>query len=1509
MDLFNQLCDEVLSLIEYDETGLLNWGFIEVENDLERQLETSLDKLRSPFSAAWQKAQDEGKTVDNILENLRKRRLIFKNPDGFYRTRYAETMRLLVLLRQRFSYDDWSTGPRLVGDARVQLQRRRYPKRDISYEQLVSSLDELGLSSTQLEILDLLTQDNDGNNYFLAAFQQRAIHTQIRLCKERGEYGVVVGAGTGSGKTKAFYIPALTWLASQMSNDHHVSIMAIYPRNELLKDQFAEAVRETTRLNEYLRQQRKRSISLAAYYGDTPRDTDDRWTFKTDADWIAPFFKCPCCGQDLVWRAGDRKRGENVLHCADNECGYITDPKHILLTREQIKQTPPDILFTTTEMLNQRMARVNEADVFGIRSTPPPRLLLLDEIHTYEGISGANVAYLLRRWCKACGYTNSSRQHSLCIVGLSATLSDAAETFAKLTGLPSHRIYDIHPQENELEEEGIEYNVVIKNDPASGAALLSTAIQTTMLLGRILSPLVPVESNTYAPKIFAFCNRLDTLNRWYDSQRDAEGQNILSQYRLWDNPRWTDVRDSIKQAGQDWHIATLIGHDLRQPMMIGRTSSQSKGVRSDAKLVLATSALEVGFNDPRVGAVIQYQSPYTMASFLQRKGRAGRDRLTRPWTVVITSSYGRDRWAFQHAEMLFNPLLLPIDLPIENYYVRKIQAAYILMDWLADQLHRQLSDLDLWNLFKGSKGVEPMFVEHRNAVVKVLKKLLDDVATRSRYEAYLRDAMGLKGEENDTIVRSLLWGEPRPILLEVVPTLIRQLKTNWQYVKSDERGSIPQVVKPGKSKLPTTPMPEFVPANLFSDLNVPELRLRIGDFEPQLEAFTPTFEEILPGKVTKRYLPDGSYGKNGYWIAVPEDLPDYCPLDSLSLECDPIPVLLEADGKRYRIKRPIEYRLQAIPSNLGPTSTTYAIWRSSFLPKSIHGGEVDPLVLNLQSQSAWQPFITNISVYTQALGTTIQVTRGVIGIQVSHLRNFQRKYKRMMFTENDTMENPEAEPELAGIGYTLDVDGVCIGYHVDLNRIKTLSDWEVFLRSARPLLYLSCLEHDPVVQSRNLTPFELEWLWQVVRSALTDIAIGNRRTLSEASQLLEREFERSIERTLDVLLQGQSVDDEGPTAGKFREALIARLHDGDLRDALLHHTAVLWDSDPDGLDAWLEKQYATSLGAAFFFAMSDLVEDVDITDLRLDIDDENQRFWITEATPGGIGLIAKIVEVMAQQPRRLELQLIDTVHHCNREHLARELNAIADHIRAGDEDLTSTFAHIRAKRDFVSLSAAKRELTIALDRHGIPVTRPLVVAINSKFLRPNSDPDTDRLIADLVKLWCTEEERLGCDIDLRVFAVAANSLDIIREQLDAILKRISGGRMLDDNQRFNLLQSMLWTNCKDSCEDCIKYESRYQSFTRPSRHLLRALVEQEMQTVRYGDPEWEETLLEYLSRNYEATIRCEYDQINSAKQRLVDLLVQPVEIGIQIFFPIVERIERRNDDWLIHMIIREMVGV
>ena len=113
-----------------------------------------------------------------------------------------------------------------------------------------------------------------------------------------------------------------------------------------------------------------------------------------------------------------------------------------------------------------------------------------------------------------------------------------------------------------------------------------------------------------------------------------------------------------------------------------RTTALDTGVSHDAEIVVATAALEVGYDDPAVGVVLQHKAPRDMAQFLQRKGRAGRTRHMRPWTIMVLSDYGRDRLAYQAYEQFFDPELPPRELPLSNRYIRRMQAAYALIDYL-----------------------------------------------------------------------------------------------------------------------------------------------------------------------------------------------------------------------------------------------------------------------------------------------------------------------------------------------------------------------------------------------------------------------------------------------------------------------------------------------------------------------------------------------------------------------------------------------------------------------------------------------------------------------------------------------------------------------------------------------------------------------------------------------------------------------------------------------------------
>jgi ATP-dependent helicase YprA (DUF1998 family)/very-short-patch-repair endonuclease len=85
--------------------------------------------------------------------------------------------------------------------------------------------------------------------------------------------------------------------------------------------------------------------------------------------------------------------------------------------RRQIIADPPDILLTNYVMLELLLTRPFDAQL--IRQAQDLRFLVFDELHTYRGRQGADVALLVRRVREACG------RDDLIHVGTSATLSSA----------------------------------------------------------------------------------------------------------------------------------------------------------------------------------------------------------------------------------------------------------------------------------------------------------------------------------------------------------------------------------------------------------------------------------------------------------------------------------------------------------------------------------------------------------------------------------------------------------------------------------------------------------------------------------------------------------------------------------------------------------------------------------------------------------------------------------------------------------------------------------------------------------------------------------------------------------------------------------------------------------------------------------------------------------------------------------------------------------------------------
>lgn len=530
------VAEELLTQIEKKENKLLEWGIIGGSVDAEQEI---FNMLRQPPTQLIQNLLEQHglseKKTSLVIQNLMDRKLIFPLSNGQYRSRYSETVRLLYLLKQRFNFEDWKDAPNLISNIKPFIQYREYPKRDIDFLQIMDCIKHFdGELEFRKDIINALLDDG---KMLLSKFQLESLDYILTYQSKKKDQGVVIGAGTGSGKTKAFYLPAFIKVMDAIRQDKTpwTKVLAIYPRVELLKDQYKEALTEIHKLNNIAKKHGIRPITIGCYYANTPENAEEiinkgnrRWK-KTAKGYESPFFSCPTCGGKMVWIEEDVQKEirEGLgkyerLVCIEQSCGHVIDSENIMLTRHRIKSTPPDFLFTTTEMLNRKMTNTKDWNLFGINAIQPPLFLLLDEIHIYDGILGANVAYLLRRWRHLVSKTQKA-SHGMQVVGLSATLSNPIAFFSQLSGLSQKAINYITPKSVDMVTEGAEYNLIIRGDSFSSTTLLSTTVQTAMLMGRMLDPLhCNVSKNAFGSKVFGFTDKLDVLNRWYHIELDAE---------------------------------------------------------------------------------------------------------------------------------------------------------------------------------------------------------------------------------------------------------------------------------------------------------------------------------------------------------------------------------------------------------------------------------------------------------------------------------------------------------------------------------------------------------------------------------------------------------------------------------------------------------------------------------------------------------------------------------------------------------------------------------------------------------------------------------------------------------------------------------------------------------------------------------------------------------------------------------------------------------------------------
>ncbi|NCC83329.1 MAG: DEAD/DEAH box helicase [Clostridia bacterium] len=193
------------------------------------------------------------------------------------------------------------------------------------------------------------------------------LHQEKAFANLTGEKpkSTIVATGTGSGKTECFLYPILDHCLRHAGKPGIKAIL-IYPMNALATDQaerFAKAIWNTPEL--------RGKVTAGLYVGQN-----------------------------------------------EAEPTTVMDPNKVITNKEAMRLSPPNILLTNYKMLDYLLIRPTDSILWEQNGPDTLRYLVVDELHTFDGAQGTDLACLIRRL--------KDRLHTpdrhLCCVGTSATL-------------------------------------------------------------------------------------------------------------------------------------------------------------------------------------------------------------------------------------------------------------------------------------------------------------------------------------------------------------------------------------------------------------------------------------------------------------------------------------------------------------------------------------------------------------------------------------------------------------------------------------------------------------------------------------------------------------------------------------------------------------------------------------------------------------------------------------------------------------------------------------------------------------------------------------------------------------------------------------------------------------------------------------------------------------------------------------------------------------------------------
>lgn len=273
-----------------------------------------------------------------------------------------------------------------------------------------------------------LVTDKNNNEYTLYKHQVTSLDSVVNHNKH-----LLITTGVSSGKTESFLLPLLHNILLQKKNttNNVMKGIILYPLNALVEDQMSRLRKalEYNKLKDFYNTYNINAITFARYTGRTPNSNND------------------AIGKELVnqWKSvsesNDYNKEELKYYYVNTDKGSSE-----IWNREAIRNNHPDILITNYSMLNVML--MNHKDDFIFENTKKwlehdgnVFHIVIDELHSYKGTSGSEVAYLLRLLLYRLGISGNSDKVRFLAASASLEKNQATEKYiADFFNIPQNKI-------------------------------------------------------------------------------------------------------------------------------------------------------------------------------------------------------------------------------------------------------------------------------------------------------------------------------------------------------------------------------------------------------------------------------------------------------------------------------------------------------------------------------------------------------------------------------------------------------------------------------------------------------------------------------------------------------------------------------------------------------------------------------------------------------------------------------------------------------------------------------------------------------------------------------------------------------------------------------------------------------------------------------------------------------------------------------------------------------------